>query len=79
MSGATASGRGTDLRRVFFLQMKIIGSTMGTRSELEQMLRFMAETGVRPTIDRVLPLSDARDGLAAMAEGELFGKIVLSP
>ena len=57
----------TDLRRAFFLQLNILGSTMGTRDELENMLAFMAAAGVKPIIDRTLPLSEARDGLAAMA------------
>lgn len=69
----------TDLRRVFFLQLSIIGSTMGTRDELEDLLGFMAAAGVKPVIDRTLPLADARDGLAAMASGDLFGKVVLEP
>jgi hypothetical protein len=36
-------------------------------------------TGVRPLIDRVLPMSDAQDGFAAMAEGDLFGKVIFTP
>jgi len=39
----------------------------------------VANTGIRPIIDRVLPLAEAADGLAAMASGDLFGKIVLEP
>jgi NADPH:quinone reductase-like Zn-dependent oxidoreductase len=35
-------------------------------------------TGVRPTIDRVLPLSDARNGFAAMVSGNIFGKVVFT-
>ena len=69
----------TDLRRVFFLQLNVIGSTMGTRDELDDMLAFMAAKDVKPTIDRTLPLSDVREGLAAMAGGELFGKVVVEP
>ncbi len=80
VSGATSGHKAeTDLRRAFFLQLQIIGSTMGTRDELDNMLAFMAAADVKPIIDRTLPLSDARDGLAAMASGELFGKIVLEP
>jgi NADPH:quinone reductase-like Zn-dependent oxidoreductase len=80
VSGATSGPEAvSDLRRVFFLQLNIVGSTMGTRDELEHMLAFMAAKEVKPIIDRTLPLSDARDGLAAMASGELFGKVVLEP
>jgi D-arabinose 1-dehydrogenase-like Zn-dependent alcohol dehydrogenase len=52
VSGAT-SGHAppTDLRRVFFLQLRIVGSTMGTRDELERLLHFCGRTGVRPLID----------------------------
>jgi NADPH:quinone reductase-like Zn-dependent oxidoreductase len=78
VSGATSGDSPpAELRRVFFLQLRILGSTMGTRDELERLARFCETTGVRPPIDRVLPLSDAREALAAMAEGELFGKLVL--
>ena len=69
----------SDLRRVFFLQLDILGSTMGTRDELDDMLAFMAARDVKPIIDRTLPLADTREGLAAMAAGELFGKIVVEP
>jgi len=57
----------------------VVGSTMGTRSELAAVIRLVETTGIRPVVDRVLPLSDAATGLAAMAEGDLFGKIVLEP
>jgi NADPH:quinone reductase-like Zn-dependent oxidoreductase len=80
VSGATSGPEVvSDLRRVFFTQLDILGSTMGTRDELENMLAFMATRGVKPIIDRTLPLADARDGLAAMAAGDLFGKVVLEP
>ncbi|RSN61714.1 MULTISPECIES: zinc-binding dehydrogenase [Actinomadura] len=80
VSGAT-SGQvpPAELNRVFFLQLQVIGSTMGTRGQLERLARFLVKTGVRPTVDRVLPLRDARAGFAAMAEGDLFGKIVFTP
>lgn len=79
VSGAT-SGRtaDTELNRVFFLQLRIFGSTMGTRDELERLLAFCDRSGIRPVIDRTLPLSDARAGFAAMAEGDIFGKIVFT-
>jgi NADPH:quinone reductase-like Zn-dependent oxidoreductase len=67
-----------ELNRVFFLQLSVIGSTMGTRDELERLARFCADKGIRPVISSTLPLSDARQGLEAMLEGELFGKIVFT-
>jgi NADPH:quinone reductase-like Zn-dependent oxidoreductase len=79
ISGATSgSAPPADLSRVFFLQLSVAGSTMGTRDELGRLLRFCEQTGVRPLIDRTLPLASARDGLAAMISGELFGKVVLT-
>jgi NADPH:quinone reductase-like Zn-dependent oxidoreductase len=79
LSGAT-SGRTaeTELSRIFFLQLRVLGSTMGTRDELSRLIAFCEHTGVRPVIDRVLPLRDAREGLAAMERGEVFGKVVLT-
>lgn len=79
VSGAT-SGRHaeTDLNRVLFLQLRVLGSTMGTRDELVRLLAFCERTGVRPVIDRVLPLGDIREGFAALEHGDVFGKIVLT-
>jgi NADPH:quinone reductase-like Zn-dependent oxidoreductase len=79
LSGAT-SGRSaeTELNRVYFLQLRILGSTMGTREELIRLLRFCERTGVRPVVDRVLPLTEARDGFAALERGEVFGKVVFT-
>ena len=52
---------------------------MGTRDELERLARLCEMTGVRPQIDRVLPLVEAHEGFAAMAAGDVFGKIVFQP
>ncbi len=68
-----------DLSRVFFLQLRILGSTMGRRDQLYELLRVMVEGGVRPRIDRVLSLRDAREGFEAVVHGELSGKVVLVP
>src|ERR1019366_1935426 len=66
------------LSRVFFTQLTVTGSTMGSRDQLGRLARFCEQTGVRPVIDRVLPLAQARDGFAAMISGDLFGKIVFT-
>jgi NADPH:quinone reductase-like Zn-dependent oxidoreductase len=80
VSGSTSGPNPpADLQRVFFLQLNVVGSTMGTRDELAQLARLLETTGIRPEIDRVLPLSEARDGFAAMASGDVFGKIVFTP
>jgi NADPH:quinone reductase-like Zn-dependent oxidoreductase len=78
--GATSGqAPSAELNRVFFLQLSVVGSTMGTTQELAQLVRLLALSGVRPVIDRVLPLAGARDGFAALAAGDVFGKIVFTP
>jgi NADPH:quinone reductase-like Zn-dependent oxidoreductase len=80
VSGSTSGPNPpADLQRVFFLQLNVVGSTMGTRDELARLARLLETTGIRPEIDRVLPLSEAADGFAAMASGDVFGKIVFTP
>ena len=68
-----------ELNRVFFLQLSVVGSTMGSRDQLARLARFCEQTGVRPRIDRTLPLDGAADGFAAMISGDLFGKVVFTP
>ena len=79
IAGAT-SGEvpSAELNRVFFLQLSVVGSTMGTRDQLARLARFCEQTGVRPRIDRALPLREAADGFAAMISGDLFGKVVFT-
>lgn len=79
VTSGTTSGPNLDdaeLTRIFFLQLQVIGSTMGTRAELAALVNLLDATGARPLIDRELPLDDARAGFEAMAAGEQFGKIV---
>jgi NADPH:quinone reductase-like Zn-dependent oxidoreductase len=79
VSGATTGDAdAAQLSRVFFLQLSVIGSTMGTRDELERLVRFCVEKDVRPQIDNTMPLSDARKGFEAMLAGEMVGKIVFT-
>ncbi|UER54849.1 zinc-binding dehydrogenase [Kineosporiaceae bacterium SCSIO 59966] len=79
VSGATSGADpSADLNRVFFLQLSVVGSTMGTRDELERLVRFCESTGVRPLIDATMPLEQARDGFARMVSGDLFGKVVFT-
>ncbi|MFO7251925.1 MAG: zinc-binding dehydrogenase [Actinomycetes bacterium] len=79
VSGATSGAvPPAELNRVFFLQLSVVGSTMGTREQLERLARFLEQTGVRPVIDRTLPLDRAREGFEAMQRGELFGKVVFT-
>ncbi|QZY30166.1 zinc-binding dehydrogenase [Nocardioides coralli] len=77
----TTSGADLDnaeLTRVFFLQLRVVGSTMGTRGELASLVEMLDATGTRPLVDRTLPMDQARDGFAAMAEGDVFGKVVFT-
>jgi NADPH:quinone reductase-like Zn-dependent oxidoreductase len=67
-----------ELTRIFFLQLRVIGSTMGSRSDLAGLVSLLDASGARPLVDRTLPMEQARDGFAAMAEGDLFGKIVFT-
>jgi NADPH:quinone reductase-like Zn-dependent oxidoreductase len=67
-----------DLSRLFFLQLNVVGSTMGTRTELESLLSMLATTGVRPAIDTTLPLARAAEGLAKLVDGDTAGKVVLT-
>ena len=67
-----------DLARVFFLQLSVVGSTMGTREELGQLIGMCGATGLRPLIDHEVALADVADALRLMQSGDLFGKIVLT-
>ena len=79
VSGATSGADpSADLNRVFFLQLRVVGSTMGTRDELGRLASFCEVTGVRPVIDTVLPLAEARTGFDRMLGSELFGKVVFT-
>ncbi len=79
ISGATSGPNPpAALTRVFFHQLRVVGSTMGSREELAALLRFCEVTGVRPVIDSVRPLSEAADGFAAMEAGDLVGKVVFT-
>ncbi len=79
VSGATSGPNPpADLARVFFLQLNVVGSTMGTREELEALVSLLVSTGVRPTIDHVYDLRDARSAFERLASGDVVGKIVLT-
>ena len=61
VSGATSGPNPpADLNRVFFLQLSVVGSTMGTRDELVDLLALVERTSLRPVIEDVRPLADAR-------------------
>ena len=79
ISGATSGQMPpAQLNRVFFLQLEIIGSTMGSIGELRELVDLLVRTGVRPVIDRVLPMEQAAEAFAMMHEGDVHGKLVLT-
>jgi NADPH:quinone reductase-like Zn-dependent oxidoreductase len=78
-SGATSGpDPGADLQRLFFLQLRVVGSTMGTRDELADLLRFCDVTGIRPAIGAELPMESAEVGFKQMLDGATAGKIVFT-
>jgi NADPH:quinone reductase-like Zn-dependent oxidoreductase len=68
-----------ELTKIFFKPLRVIGSTMGTRDELISLTQMLVASGVRPRIDRILPLADAAAGFAAMIAVDHFGKIIFEP
>ena len=79
VSGATSGPNPpADLNRVFFLQLSVVGSTMGTREELVDLLALVERTSLRPVIEDVRPLADARASFERLAGGDAFGKLVLT-
>ena len=78
ISGATSGDAPAkaELTKIFFKQLRVIGSTMGTREELARLARFVAERGIQPRIDSVIPLAEARTGFERMVRGDVSGKIV---
>jgi D-arabinose 1-dehydrogenase-like Zn-dependent alcohol dehydrogenase len=79
ISGATSGPNPpADLNRLFFLQLRIIGSTMGTIGELRDLVDLLVRKGVRPIIDRVLPMERAAEAFSVMASGDVRGKLVLT-
>jgi NADPH:quinone reductase-like Zn-dependent oxidoreductase len=81
ISGATSGDNPAkaELTKIFFKPLRVIGSTMGTRDELMALTRMLVATGVRPLIDRTVPLTDVRQGFEALINGDVFGKIIVEP
>ena len=68
----------TDVRRLFWNQWSILGSTMGNDAEFDAITGELAAGRLRPPVDRVYPLAEARDAFARLEDAAQFGKIVLS-
>jgi NADPH:quinone reductase-like Zn-dependent oxidoreductase len=67
-----------DLQRLFFLQLRVVGSTMGTLDELRDLLNFVDTAGITPEVGLELPMDQAEDGFRAMVDGKTAGKIVFT-
>jgi NADPH:quinone reductase-like Zn-dependent oxidoreductase len=77
--GATSGPRvSMDVRRLFWNQYTIMGSTMGNASEYAEVVRVLGTGALRPIVDRVYPLAEAPSAFARMERGEQMGKIVVS-
>jgi NADPH:quinone reductase-like Zn-dependent oxidoreductase len=74
----TGDASPAELTRIFFLQLSIVGSTMGTRDELDRLMRLCVDRDIRPAIHSTMPLKDARQGFEAMLAGDVVGKIVFT-
>jgi NADPH:quinone reductase-like Zn-dependent oxidoreductase len=78
--GATAGPKvELDLRVVFWKQLQFIGTTMASRREFEDLLRVVFAGRIKPVVDRVMPLDEARQAHAYLEEGGQLGKVVLVP
>lgn len=79
-SGATTGSRGvTELRLVFWKQLEIMGSTMGSHTEFREVMRLVFDGVFQPVIQEVMPLDDARRAHEILEGGHIFGKLVLVP
>jgi NADPH:quinone reductase-like Zn-dependent oxidoreductase len=70
------AAQNVEIRRIFWKQLNVLGSTMGSPSDFPAMLKLY-EAGLRPIIDKVFPLEQASDAHIRMEAGDQFGKIVL--
>jgi NADPH:quinone reductase-like Zn-dependent oxidoreductase len=77
--GATADFTAKiDMRHVFFRQVEILGSTMGSKAMLLEALPFLQSGAIRPVIDRTMPLWEARAAHELLEGRKVFGKLVLT-
>ncbi|MBS1894242.1 MAG: zinc-binding dehydrogenase [Actinobacteria bacterium] len=80
IAGATSGhDPAAELNRIFFKELEVVGSTMGTLEDLRNLVSMIDATGIRPRIDKTFPLADVAEGLKALAEGDVLGKIVINP
>ncbi|MGE3601274.1 MAG: zinc-binding dehydrogenase, partial [Dehalococcoidia bacterium] len=76
--GATAGANPpADLNRVYWRQISIIGSSMGSLAEMYALVQLVEATGLRPLLDETFPLVETRAAMARMAAGQHVGKIIV--
>lgn len=79
VSGATSGDApSAELTRVFFLQLRVIGATMGSLATFESLLKFVADHGIQPPIHRIYAKTEASTGFEEMVQGRNFGKILFA-
>ena len=67
----------TNLQALYWNQLTVLGSTLGSHAELGQMIRAVSVSKLKPIVDEVFPLEQARDAMGKMEAGRQFGKLVL--
>lgn len=75
--GTTGPNVTVDVRRLFWYQWDILGSTMGSADEYRSVVRLLGQGKLRPLVDSVYPLADARQAFERLAAGEQMGKVVV--
>jgi NADPH:quinone reductase-like Zn-dependent oxidoreductase len=78
--GATTGSRGSaEIRVVFWKQLSILGTTMGTPAEFRRVMRLVFDGALSPVVHEVIPLAEARRAHELLESGKVFGKLVLVP
>lgn len=78
-AGATAGAKAEiDVRRLFWNQLELVGSTMGSVEDFSNMLRMVAGSSLKPLIDRTYALEQGPEALRYLETGNQFGKVVLT-
>jgi NADPH:quinone reductase-like Zn-dependent oxidoreductase len=73
----TGPARQLEIRRIFWKQLNVLGTTMGTAREFEAVVGLYNTEGLRPIVDQIFPMADAAAAHGRMEHSEQFGKIVL--
>ncbi len=67
-----------DARYLFWRQLSVLGSTMANQREFEEVMKLVFMGRLKPVVDRIFPLEQARQAHEYLAKGEQFGKVVLA-